>query len=54
MALYGYRMNHEDPAGQHDNTDVAEFVANNLDLRFDSITRKLRKNISCVKGNVEP
>ena len=54
VTLYGYGVNHEDFAGQHDNTEVAEFVAKQLDLKLDPITEKLRKNISWIKDNVKP
>jgi len=54
VTLYGYGVNHEDFAGQHDNTEVAEFVAKQLDLKLDPITERLRKNTSWVKGNVKP
>ena len=38
----------------HDNTEVAEFVAKQLDLKLDHITEKLRKNTSWIKDNVKP
>ncbi|KAG0641143.1 alkaline-phosphatase-like protein [Tuber brumale] len=54
VTLYGYGVNHEDFAGQHENTEVAEFVAKQLDLELDPITKRLRKNASWVRDNVKP
>jgi len=41
-ALYGYGANREGFAGQHDNTNVAEFVAEQLNLKLNPITEILR------------
>jgi len=55
MTLYRYRVNHQGSPGQHNtgNTDVPEFVAKQLNLKPDPITKILRKNTSWVKGNVK-
>jgi len=54
VTLYGHGVNHKDFAGQHENTEVAEFVAKQLDLDLDPITERLRKNASWVRDNVKP
>ena len=46
-------MNHEGLAGQHDNIEVPEFVAKQLDLKLDPITPMFRKNAFWIKGNVK-
>ncbi|RPB01680.1 alkaline phosphatase-like protein [Choiromyces venosus 120613-1] len=53
VTLYGYGINHEDFAGQRENTEVAGFVAEQLNLELEPITDRLRKNTSWVKDNVK-
>lgn len=53
VAFCGYAVNHEGLAGQHDNIEVPEFVAKQLDLKLDPITPMFRKNAFWIKGNVK-
>ncbi|RPA81373.1 alkaline phosphatase-like protein [Ascobolus immersus RN42] len=52
--LYGYGVNHLKMVGNHENSDVGNFVAQELGLDLKSITRKLQKNKKFIDAYVKP
>jgi len=53
-ALYESRSNYEGFDGQHNNTEVAEFVAKQLNLKLDPITEVLRACLANGRGTAVP
>lgn len=53
VTLYGYGLNHEKFAGQRENTEIADFVVDQLGLKLSGITKKLRANRTFVDGVVK-
>ncbi|KAF8465340.1 alkaline-phosphatase-like protein [Kalaharituber pfeilii] len=54
VSLFGYGPGHEDFIGNHDNTEVAFFVANKLKLDLKTISRKLQNEKEWIKDYVLP
>lgn len=44
MTLYGYGPRADDFSGHRENTEVAGFVSEILDLDLDAVSKKLRAN----------
>lgn len=53
VSLFGYGPGHEEFSGNHDNTEVAGFVARKLDLDLGKITRKLKKEKKWIEERVK-
>lgn len=53
VTLYGYGLNHEQLAGHRENTDIADFVLEQLGLSLTSVTKKLKSNRTFVDGVVK-
>lgn len=54
VTLYGWGVNHQQLAGNHENTEVADFVARHLKLDLGAISKKLQANKTWVKDHVIP
>lgn len=54
VSLYGYGVNHLSMVGNHENTEVAGFVARQLGLDLRSVTKKIRANTTFVDKYVLP
>lgn len=53
VTLYGYGQNHEQLAGHRENTEIADFVLEQLGLSLTGVTKKLKSNRTFVDGIVK-
>lgn len=53
VTLYGHGLNHEKLAGHRENTEVADFVLEQLGLSLTSVTKRLKSNRTFVDGIVK-
>ncbi|KAI5807192.1 alkaline-phosphatase-like protein [Geopyxis carbonaria] len=54
VTLYGYGGNSAAMVGQHENTQIGEFVAKQLGLDLEDVTEKLAKNETWLETFVKP